>query len=120
VTDFTPGMMAASARLFAAWQSAGTERRTALEGLTEPGAIALRSRYRHLLDPEAPPGPWDTGLTWEQWQEIVLLENEGDLAVRRGASAAGGRAACEHPPRGRVAGGGAAVPFRAGGGDALA
>lgn len=89
MTDFTPGMMAASARLFAAWQSAGTERRTALEGLTEPGAIALRSRYRHLLDPEAPPGPWDTGLTWEQWQEIVLLENEGDLAVRRGASAAG-------------------------------
>jgi tetratricopeptide (TPR) repeat protein len=82
-------MVTASAGLFAAWQSAGAERRTVLAGLTPPGAIALRSRYRHLLDPETQPGPWDTALTWEQWQEIVLLEYEGDLAIRRGAAAGG-------------------------------
>jgi tetratricopeptide (TPR) repeat protein len=81
--DAPARMLAASARLFAAWQLPGPRRRKALAGIQPPGAVALRSRYRHLLDPEAPPGPWDVDLSLDRWQEIISLEHEGDLAVRR-------------------------------------
>jgi tetratricopeptide (TPR) repeat protein len=74
----------ASARLFAAWQTADPQRRREmLDGVPVPGAIALRSRYRHLRDPEAPPGPWDMGWSYGSWRTVIRLESEGDEAVQR-------------------------------------
>jgi len=81
--DTSARMLAASARLFAAWQLADAPRRKALAGMLSPGALALRSRHRHMLDPEAPPGPWDADLSLDRWQEIISLEHAGDLAIRR-------------------------------------
>ncbi|MBM9618867.1 CHAT domain-containing protein [Streptomyces zhihengii] len=76
----------ACAVLLSAWQSPDAERRRAMvEGLGIPGPIALRSRYRMLLDPQAPAGPWNPGLTPESWARQLRLETEGDNAVRSGA-----------------------------------
>lgn len=80
--DVPAVVLAISARLFAAWQLTAQRRREALAGMPPPGALATRSRYRHLLDPEAPPGPWDPDLSLDRWQEILSLEHEGDSAVR--------------------------------------
>ncbi|EIV91904.1 hypothetical protein FraQA3DRAFT_1389 [Frankia sp. QA3] len=44
----------------------------------------MRSRYRHLRDPIAPDGPLQPGLEPSQWREVLDLETEGDLAIRRG------------------------------------
>lgn len=78
----------ASLVLHAAWRAEDrSERMRLLEGLRPPGPVALRSRYRHLLDPEAPPGPWDPGLSLDAWQAAVSLEDQGDQAVRRNDSA---------------------------------
>lgn len=74
--------------LLAAWQSPDTERRRALvRDIDVPGPIALRSRYRTLLDPEAPSGPWNPDLTPEAWVRQLRLETEGDNSVRSGAPA---------------------------------
>ncbi|WP_131738716.1 tetratricopeptide repeat protein [Actinomadura roseirufa] len=72
-----------SAAVFTAWRASGEARRAPLDGLGIPRDIALRSRYLHLLDPEAPPGPWDPGLTREHWDEIIRVETDLDRAVRR-------------------------------------
>jgi tetratricopeptide (TPR) repeat protein len=69
--------------LFAAWQATGQRREEILAGIRVPGAIALRSRYRHLLDPEAPPGPWDAGCSRQHWRSVIRLETQGDEAVHR-------------------------------------
>jgi len=74
--------------LFAAWQAAGQQREEILRGITVPGAIALRSRYRHLLDPAAPPGPWDAACSLEHWRSVIRLETAGDEAVHRNDFAA--------------------------------
>jgi len=74
--------------LFDAWKAADVrQRREILDGRRVPGAIALRSRYRHLLDPEAPPGPWDAGWTMDQWDAVLRLEAQGDDAVYRNDAA---------------------------------
>jgi tetratricopeptide (TPR) repeat protein len=74
----------ASARLFAAWQATGLRaRQEILDGVSPPGPIALRSRYRHLLDPKAPPGPWDAAWSLDTWHAVIRLETAGDGAVRR-------------------------------------
>ena len=78
----------ASAPLFAAWQADGLRRRQdILSGVPVPGAIALRSRYRHLLDPEAPPGPWNAEWSLDHWHTVIRLETDGDEAVRRNDAA---------------------------------
>jgi tetratricopeptide (TPR) repeat protein len=72
----------ASQTLFAAWQSSGFEQRQdLLRGIRAPGPIALRARYRHLLDPEAPAGPWDADWPVDRWDEVIRLETAGDDAV---------------------------------------
>ncbi|MET8979383.1 tetratricopeptide repeat protein [Streptomyces sp. NPDC004539] len=74
--------------LFTAWHCPDAERRRALlRDIKLPGPIALRSRYRMLLDPEAPPGPWNPELTPEAWARELRLETEGDNAVRSGSLA---------------------------------
>lgn len=83
----------ASAPLFAAWQADGLrQRQDLLSSVHVPGAIALRSRYRYLLDPEAPPGPWDAEWSLDTWHAVIRLEAEGDEAVHRN-DAASARAA---------------------------
>jgi CHAT domain/Tetratricopeptide repeat len=70
--------------LLMAWQSAGHQaRRELLRELPVPGPIALRSRYRHLRDPQAPPGPWDPEWKVATWNAVLRLETEGDEALRR-------------------------------------
>jgi tetratricopeptide (TPR) repeat protein len=71
-----------SAQLFAAWHTAdASERRKELTGLSAPVPIALRSRYRHLLDEQAPAGPWNPDWSRAQWDAVLTLESEGDLAI---------------------------------------
>jgi tetratricopeptide (TPR) repeat protein len=78
----------ASAPVFAAWQATSRpERMEILDGVRVPGPIALRSRYRHLLDPQAPPGPWDAGWSLEKWHTVLRLEAAGDDAVHRNDAA---------------------------------
>ncbi|MET9997328.1 tetratricopeptide repeat protein [Streptomyces microflavus] len=72
----------ASPVLHAAWLVGDrSERRSLIEGLRPPGPVALRSRYRLLLDPEAPSGPCGPGLSSVEWNTNVSLENQGDIAV---------------------------------------
>ncbi|WP_328836658.1 tetratricopeptide repeat protein [Streptomyces europaeiscabiei] len=72
--------------LLGAWQSTGTGQRQALAGgIGVPAPIALRCRYRMLLDPEAPSGPWNPDLTPEAWVRQLRLETEGDNALRAGS-----------------------------------
>jgi tetratricopeptide (TPR) repeat protein len=74
----------AAAPLLKAWQSADHEARQEITGsLPVPGPIALRSRYRHLRDPQAPAGPWDPAWTAATWNMVLRLETEGDEALRR-------------------------------------
>ncbi|EKX60237.1 tetratricopeptide repeat protein [Streptomyces ipomoeae] len=74
--------------LLTAWQCPDAEQRRALvRDINPPGPIALRSRYRMLLDPEAPSGPWNPELTPEAWVRQLRLETEGDNAVRSGSLA---------------------------------
>lgn len=69
--------------LLAAWQCPDPcKRRALLDGLKVPGPLALRSRYRQALDPQAPAGPWDPDLAPQAWQRILTLEHEADRAVR--------------------------------------
>ncbi|MEV7624093.1 CHAT domain-containing protein [Actinoplanes sp. NPDC089786] len=71
--------------LYQAWTAVGPDsRRHALAGIDTPGPIALRSRYRHLHDAQAPAGPLAPELTTAAWQRILDLETEGDLAVQSG------------------------------------
>ena len=73
-----------AARLFAAWQASGQDERRELAGsMKVPGQIALRGRYRHLLDPAAPAGPWNADWSPERWNSVLELETEGDEAVTR-------------------------------------
>ncbi|WP_405603027.1 CHAT domain-containing protein [Streptomyces sp. NBC_01410] len=75
--------------LLAAWQSPDAEQKRALvRDIEVPGPIALRSRYRMLLDTEAPSGPWNPDLTPEAWVRQLRLETEGDNAVRSGSRTA--------------------------------
>lgn len=75
--------------LLAAWQSRDAEQKRALvRDIEVPGPIALRSRYRMLLDIEAPSGPWNPDLTPEAWVRQLRLETEGDNAVRSGSRTA--------------------------------
>jgi tetratricopeptide (TPR) repeat protein len=75
--------------LLKAWQSASREARQEItSSLPVPGPIALRSRYWHLRDPQAPAGPWDPGWTAETWNMVLRLETEGDEALRRNDVAA--------------------------------
>lgn len=84
----------ASAPLFAAWQATDLrQRREILDGVPVPGPIALRSRYRHLLDPQAPPGPWDAEWSLERWHAVIRLETEADEAVHHN-DASRAEAAC--------------------------
>ncbi|AWK12259.1 tetratricopeptide repeat protein [Streptomyces spongiicola] len=77
----------ASAVLHTAWLAEDRgERMRLVGGLRPPGSVALRSRYRHLLDPEAAPGPCDPGLTFAAWSACVSLEERGDIAVLRNDS----------------------------------
>jgi tetratricopeptide (TPR) repeat protein len=74
----------ASARLFAAWQASGhRERREILDGVSVPGLVPLRSRYRHLLDPQAPAGPWNADWSRDEWNAVLELEMAGDEALTR-------------------------------------
>ncbi|MFB6888048.1 CHAT domain-containing protein [Kitasatospora sp. NPDC056327] len=74
--------------LFEAW--VGTDpahRRRLAAAPAVPGPIALRSRYRHLLDPATDPGPLDPDLSFEDWVLVLRLETAGDDALRSGAYA---------------------------------
>jgi tetratricopeptide (TPR) repeat protein len=83
----------ASAPLLAAWQATDIrQRQEILDGVPVPGPIALRSRYRHLLDAEALAGPWDAHWSRARWHAVIRLETQGDDAVRRN-DVAGARAA---------------------------
>lgn len=74
----------AVAPLFAAWQASSQDKRHEIvAGLRVPGTIALRSRYRHLLDPQAPAGPWNKDWSFERWTAVLERETEGDEAVTR-------------------------------------
>jgi tetratricopeptide (TPR) repeat protein len=78
----------ASAPVFAAWQATSRQRRLEiLGGIRVPGPLALRSRYRHLLDPQAPPGPWDADWSREKWNAVIRLETTGDDAVHHNNAA---------------------------------
>lgn len=82
--------------LLAAWQSPNShERRALLDGLRVPGSLALRSRYRQALDPQAPTGPWDPDLPPQSWQRILTLEEEADRAVRSNDAAGAQRVLTE-------------------------
>ena len=66
--------------LRAAWQAPDHPARVKiLHGVPVPGSPALRSRWLHLLDEKASPGPWQEG----DWATIITLEDEGDAAIRR-------------------------------------
>ena len=66
--------------LRAAWEAPDhATRAKILDGVPVPGPLPLRSRYRHLLDEQAPPGPWEAG----DWDEIIAVEDAGDQAIRR-------------------------------------
>jgi tetratricopeptide (TPR) repeat protein len=79
----------AAALVLAAWQESDhARRRDLLQGMPVPGAIALRSRYRHLLDPQAPAGPWNPDWSPDRWNTVLRLETEGDGAVTRNDVAA--------------------------------
>jgi hypothetical protein len=57
--------------------------------LSVPGAIALRCRYRHLLDPASSrPGAGDV-CTEALWSRIIYVETDGDLALIRSPERAG-------------------------------
>ncbi len=71
-----------SGTVFSAWRTGEPQRRSLLDGFEVPGGIALRSRYRHLLDSQAPVGPWDPGLTRERWDEIIEVETDLDQAIQ--------------------------------------
>ena len=73
----------ALAPLLTAWQAAGSRRREILDRIRVPGPIALRSRYRHLCDPQAPQGPWDTDWSLDHWRAVIRLETAADEAVHR-------------------------------------
>ncbi|MBL8929045.1 MAG: CHAT domain-containing protein [Kineosporiaceae bacterium] len=81
-----------SRALFAAWQLAASgppgvrSARRQLTRTPEPGAVALRCRYRHLLDPAAAPVPRGETPSWDRWCEITRIETEGDLALVRAPS----------------------------------
>lgn len=100
MADPQPGLPAddiaahpAAAPLLAAWQSAGPERRAELlAGLRVPGPIALRGRYWHLLDPQAPAGPWNPGWPADRWYAALRLEHAADQAASRN-DASGAQAA---------------------------
>jgi hypothetical protein len=78
----------ASSLLFTAWKATGlAERQEILHGIRVPGPIPLRSRYRHLLDPQAPSGPWDNEWALRLWNAVLRLEAEGDDAVYRNDAA---------------------------------
>lgn len=83
-----------SRAVFAAWQLAATAPdgvRTAqdlLAQLAAPGPIALRCRYRHLVNPASAPVQEPDALSWDVWVEIIRSESAADLALVRDPSAA--------------------------------
>ena len=79
-----PAAHPAAAALFEAWHTPDGRRRRHLVGLHRPpGAIALRSRYRHLLDPTLPDGAQGS-VTRTAWDTALRLETAGDEAVKAG------------------------------------
>ncbi|MEV4663147.1 tetratricopeptide repeat protein [Micromonospora echinofusca] len=71
--------------LYRAWLAPdAAARAAAIADLAVPGPIALRSRYRHLRDPQAPAGPLQEGLSLAEWRTVLELETEGDRALREG------------------------------------
>jgi tetratricopeptide (TPR) repeat protein len=56
-----------------------------LSALREPGPIALRCRFRHLLDPGRPDLAAGTlVLNWDQWEELLTRETRADVLLRMG------------------------------------
>ena len=71
-------------RLFTEWNSGTPHSRAALAQEPPPGPIALRCRFRHLIDVAGtgvPVGP----VTRMAWNAVLIAETRGDDAVRRGA-----------------------------------
>jgi tetratricopeptide (TPR) repeat protein len=70
--------------LFDAWHTIdGRQRRRLVERHRPPGPIALRSRYRHMLDPTLPDGAQGS-VPRHVWDDVLRLETAGDEAVKRG------------------------------------
>ncbi|OXM45232.1 tetratricopeptide repeat protein [Amycolatopsis alba] len=69
--------------IFQAWHAEPGARKEFLESLNPPGAIALRSRYRHLLDSLSTEIRIDP-VPPEQWRRALLLETEIDQELRTG------------------------------------
>ena len=70
-------------QLFVAWHGANPDDRAELATLPPPGAIALRCRYRHLMDTVST-GARLTPIERSLWDQALLLETEGDLALVTG------------------------------------
>ncbi|MFJ2647956.1 hypothetical protein ACIO1C_14630 [Streptomyces sp. NPDC087420] len=83
--------------LFTAWRGGDPEAVRALAAEPSPGPIALRCRYRHLLDTArthtggeraeagpVPAPPVEAGPDLAVWNRLLVIETEGDDAVRTG------------------------------------
>ncbi|WP_316762060.1 tetratricopeptide repeat protein [Streptomyces herbicida] len=69
--------------IFEAWNSDSPQARRRLAEHPPPGAIALRCRYRHLLD-TAVTGAAVEPVDPEEWHRALTAETEGDTAIREG------------------------------------
>lgn len=74
-----------SLALYSAWAVRRDREQAArlLRSVEVPGHVALRSRYRHLLDPASRIPMDDADLSEDRWIEIVRLECVGDSALIR-------------------------------------
>ncbi|WP_019057051.1 tetratricopeptide repeat protein [Streptomyces prunicolor] len=66
-----------------AWHGDSLEGRTALADCPPPGAIALRSRYRHVID-SVSTGAVLAPVSLEDWNRALIAETEIDNAVHTG------------------------------------
>ena len=66
-----------------AWHGDSLDRRTALADCPPPGAIALRSRYRHVID-SVSTGAVLAPVSLEDWNRALIAETEIDNAVHTG------------------------------------
>ncbi|MFI7500965.1 tetratricopeptide repeat protein [Streptomyces sp. NPDC049687] len=66
-----------------AWNSGSADAARHLAELPPPGPIALRCRYRHLLDATAG-GAVLEPVDQEEWNRSLTVETEGDTALREG------------------------------------
>lgn len=69
--------------LFEAWRTESPDLRADVASRPPPGPIALRCRYHHLIDSEREGNPL-APVSEEEWNRALVVETEGDNALRVG------------------------------------